>query len=45
MTASILLKDLAEELELTADDPKERFVITGVSLQKIRFLIARLINN
>lgn len=31
---SILLKDLADELELVTDDPEEQFITSGVSWQQ-----------
>ncbi len=38
---SILLKDLADELELVTDDPEERFITSGVSWQKYEALLAK----
>lgn len=39
---SIVLKDLAEELNLQADDPEERFISSGVSWQQYETLLEKL---
>lgn len=39
---SIVLKDLADTLNLQADDPEERFISSGVSWQQYEALLAKL---
>jgi Uma2 family endonuclease len=40
--ASIVLKDVAADIELITDDPEERFMTTGVSWQQYEYLLAQL---
>jgi len=39
---SIVLKDVAADIELITDDPEERFMTTGVSWQQYEHLLAQL---
>ncbi len=39
---SIVLKDVAADIDLIADDPEERFMTTGVSWQQYEHLLAQL---
>lgn len=39
---SIVLKDVAADIELITDDPEERFMTTGVSWEQYEYLLAQL---